>query len=318
MNVVFGSGIVGLLAKLILGPKWKIIPFHRSRFFSWNPALDDNFIIHDEEILPFIKEITSTIGRPVTYQYNRAWSVGGILIHQFNEDICRDWLHKIFGNNPPPQAHLYMRNRINMQVYDIRANQLYFDLMNQYLPEIKSEAEKGTVTEIGAHYFIRNGVREDFDKAVSTIPLDALLKLMKNNIDLPSKTTHYIHIETEDLDFEGANQILIADSMFDFYKATNIAPKRYLLYFQNDVVNYGLYLMNFIKKFEILDGTSIEKAIPIGQAPNMTNIEENAGIYCVGSYAQWDWCADVGSNILRLLRYNNRGNEAQKPQSIKI
>jgi len=51
MNIILGSGIIGLLAKLILGQDWKIIPFYRSRYFSFNPALDDNFIIRDEILL---------------------------------------------------------------------------------------------------------------------------------------------------------------------------------------------------------------------------------------------------------------------------
>lgn len=316
MNVIFGSGIVGLLAKLILGPEWKVIPFHRSRFFSWNPALDDNFIIHDDEILPFIKEITSSIGQPQIFPYKRSWSIGGELINQYDSGICQDWLHKIFGNDVPPQASIYMRDRMNIYVYDVRVNELYFNLVNSNIDLLRAELEKGPITEIGNHYYIRNGVREDFNKAVSTIPLDALCKLMNIDINLPAKSLHYIHLETSDLDFEGANQLFVVDQIFDFWKATNIAPNRYMLYFHNDVVNYGVYLMNFIKKFDILDGTAMERAIPLGPMPNMSKIEEQAGIFCVGTYAQWDWCADVGSNILRLIRYANRNNAPQQMKSI--
>lgn len=316
MNVIFGSGIVGLLARLILGPDWKVVPFHRSRFFSWNPALDDNFIIHDDEILPFIKELAPVIGQPRIYPYKRSWSIGGELYNKYDSGLCHDWLHKIFGVNAPPQASVYMKDRMDLFVYDIRVNQLYFDLVNSHLELLKSESDKGMVTEIGPHYFIRNGKREDFDKAVSTIPLNALFKLMNITNELKAKSLHYVHLETQELDFEGANQLLVVDKIFDFWKVTNVAPNRYLLYFHNDAINYGAYLMNFIKKFEILDGTAIENAIPIGPMPNLSNLEQQAGIFCVGSYAQWDWCADVGSNILRLLRYSGRGNKPQVMKSI--
>lgn len=316
MNVIFGSGVVGLLAKLILGPEWKVIPFRRSRFFSWNPALDDNFIIRDDELDPFIKDITEAIGPPQTFVYRRAWSIQGQLMHQFDDSICNDWLNKIFGTQVPPQAPIYMKNRMDISVYDVRVNELYFSLVNNFKEDLKVEAAKGDITEIGPHYYIRNGVREDFDKAVSTVPLNALCDLMNIEIDLPSKNLNYIHLETGDLDFEGANQLLVVDPIFDFWKATNIAPNRYLLYFHKDVVDYGIYLMNFIRKFEILDGTMVENAIPLGPMPRLSNIEEEAGVFCVGSYAQWDWCADVGSNILRLLRYASRGNKPQEMQQV--
>lgn len=316
MNVIFGSGVVGLLAKLVLGPDWKIIPFKRSRFFSWNPALDDNFIIGDDELDPFIKDITKSIGNPQRFLYKRAWSVGGELIHRFDSGICSDWLHKVFGSNVPPQASVYMKDRMDVPVYDIRVNKLYISLVNNFINELKEEDAKGSVTEIGPHYYIRNGIKEEYDKAISTIPLNVLCDLMSIDISLPSRNIHYIHLETDKLDFEGVNQLLVVDPIFDFWKATNIAPNRYLLYFHNDVVNYGVYLMNFIERFEIIDGTMIENAIPVGPMPKLSNIENEAGIFCVGSYAQWDWCADVGSCILRLLKYANRGNKPQEMRSI--
>lgn len=308
MNVIFGSGIVGLLAKFMLGSSWTVIPFYRSRFFSFNPALDDNFIIGDEEIEPFIKELTRDISKPQKFLYRRAWSIQGHLLPTWDDGLCQDWLGKIFGVNSPPQALSYYRNRMDLHVYDLRINEVYQQLVNQYMAELQEEAKKGTVTEVGNNYFIRNGVRCDFDKAISTIPLDVLAKLMNSNVNLPSKTIHYLHIQTKDLDFEGFNQILITDPIFSFFKATNIAPGRYMIYCHEDIPDPGAYFMSFMPKFEILDGTSIERAIPIGPMPNLSAVEA-AGITCVGSYAQWDWCADVGSNILRLIRYTNRGNK---------
>ena len=306
MNVIFGSGIVGLLAKLILGSSWTVIPFARSRFFSFNPALDDNFIIRDGEIDSFIKELTQNIQPPI-HVYCRAWSIAGELVPTWDAGLCGDWLYKIFGNNIPPQSEIYLRDRMNLFVYDLRVNGIYQSLVNQFMPELKEEATKGQISEIGDHYFIREGIRQDFDHAVSTIPLSVLYKLMGNNgIELPSKTIHYLHIQTQDLDFEGMNQTLVVDPIFDFYKATNVAPGRYLIYCHNDIPDPGAYFMSFIQKFDILDGTSITEAIPMGSIPKLDGIE-NSGIYCVGSYAQWDWCMDVGSCILRLLRFANRG-----------
>jgi hypothetical protein len=307
MNVIFGSGIVGLLARLILGSSWTVVPFYRSRFFSFNPALDDNFVISDDEIEPFIKELTGQI-RPPTFPYRRAWSIQGHLYDRWDSNLCQDWLFKIFGTNSPPQSEIYYRDRMTVYVYDIRLNELYQNLVTHHMSELQAEAAKGKVTEIGDHYFIRGGVRHDFEKAISTIPLDALCDLMKSDVKLPSKAVHYLHIKTKDLNFEGFNQVFVADQIFSFYKVTNIAPDRYLIYCHEDIPNPGVYFMGFMPNFEILDGTSIEHAIPIGPMPNLAAVEK-AGITCVGSYAQWDWCSDVGSNILRLIRYANRGNK---------
>ena len=69
--------------------------------------------------------------------------------------------------------------------------------------------------------------------------------------------------------------------------------------------------MAFMGNFEILDGTTLENVIPLGAMPKL-EILEKYGIFSVGSYAQWDWCADVGSNILRLLNYASRGHKPKE------
>lgn len=177
--------------------------------------------------------------------------------------------------------------------------------MERYATELQAEAKKGLITEIGDHYFVRNGVREDFDYAVNTIPLDGLNKLMNVEMELPAKDVHYYHIETNNLDFEGSNQVLVVDPMFSFYKASNIAPGRYLIYCHEMIDNPGVYFMPLMKSFDIIDGTSIKNAITMGPVPK-PDWHESKGIYSVGSYAQWDWCMDVGSCVLRLQRYAQR------------
>jgi len=309
-NIIFGSGIVGLLARIILGDSWTVIPFYKSRFFSFNPALDDNFIIADDKIDPFIKDFVPDIV-PKKFIYSRAWSINGQLVKEWDEALCQAWLFKIFGVNIPPQAEPYMKTRMNLNVYDIRINQWYMNLQQLYLEELKAEAQKGKVTEVGDHYFIRDNVRHDFDNAVNTIPLNVMLELMGKTLDLPSKNVYYFHIETDSLDFEGMNQAMVVDNIFSFYKVTNVSPRRYLIYANEDIPNPGAYFMPIINNLEILDGTTLEGVIPIGPMPKLNTLEKD-GVFSVGSYAQWDWCSDVGSNILRLLNYASRDH---KPQS---
>lgn len=302
MNIILGSGIVGLLAKSILGSSWKIIPFRASRLYSFNPAVADNFITRNEEVDQFIGELCGP--KPV-YAYKRAWSVGGQIVSAPNDDLCRDWVTKIFGNDAPPQSELCYKKLVAF-VYDIKVNQLYQSLLSRYIDELRSEAKKGDVTEIGDHYIVRGAVREEFDNAISTIPLDVLYKLRGSPVELPAIDLHLIHIASESLDFEGNNQLLVVDRVFSFFKVTNIAPHRYLIYCHEEIHNPGIYLMSIIKSLDILDGTTLERGLPAGPPPKLDAVEK-CGIYCVGGYAQWDWCMDVSSCILRLLRYANFG-----------
>jgi len=185
------------------------------------------------------------------------------------------------------------------------------------MTELKEEAEKGEVTAIGNHSFTRNGVTEEFDKAISTIPLDVLSGLRRASIDLPTSSLYFLHIHSESLDFEGNNQLLVVDPGILFFKVTNIAPNRYLIYWTEELKDVGIYLMRVIESFDIIDGTSLENALPAGEIPDLRNLEEE-DVFCVGGYAQWDWCMDVGSCILRLLKYANRGLVPAKPKEIKL
>ncbi len=313
-NIIFGSGVVGLLAKTILGPSWKVIPFYRSRFFSYQPSLDDNFIIRDVDLDEFIKDVSGLDVVPI-HVYRRAWSIAGNLVRSWDSGLCKTWLAKLFANAIPSQSEIYLSTRMDLMVYGgVKVNQLYAKLLEANLPSLKEEALKGQITEVGDHYFIRNGIREEFDLAVSTIPADALFKLMKlSTKDLQFKTIHYLHVETNELNFEGNNQVLVVDP-FSFYKVTNIAPGRYLFQCHENIQNPGIYLMHFMKIFDTLDGTSVINAIPMGEMLK-TDLLNKSGIYCVGSNAQMDWCADVGSNILRLLRLAQRSFKS-KPQII--
>lgn len=314
MNIILGSGLIGLLARHILGPSYRIMPFYKSRFYSYNPSLDDNFLVRDARTDAFVEGLQGGKLGPV-YMYNKAWSIRGSLSNQYDKELCYSWMSKIFGPAIPAQSMAYYASQMNVFVYDIRLNHLYQKMIDLYGSEIQEGLKAGIVTEIGDHHVTTGGKKVEFENAVNTIPLNALYKLMGYRSDLKSRTIHYLHIETDDLDFEGANQVLVVDPMFDFYKVTNLAPKRYLIYCHRELVNPGVYLMQFIKQFEIIDGTSIAEAIPCGEVPNLSHLEKK-GITCVGSNAQWDWCMDASSCIIRLLKIAN--NQQSQTTTINI
>lgn len=308
-NVIFGSGIVGLVAKKILVGDWTIIPFNRSRFYSYNPPLADNFISSDKDVDALMRDLT---GSSSTSRYRRSYSMAGQLVNSHDADTANMWLSKIYNKNSnldliPGQAMAYLSNRLNFPIYQTRANELYQQLQNEYLSILKQESSKGQVTEIGKNFYVRGGVREEFDNALCTIPLKALLELLgKDASSLTFRNDSLVLVKSSTIDLEGYNQVYVADSILDFYKVTNIAPQLYMFYFLEDIPIPGKYLMPIIGAADIIDGTKISESIPTGQTPDLSWLE-TFGITCIGSYAQHDWLADVGSNLLRLVRYGQKG-----------
>lgn len=313
-NVIFGGGVVALIAKRLL-PTWKVVPFAASRFFSFNPALDDNFLVRHEAVDEPVRDLVQAPAVR-TFLYRRAFDIAGQLHGRYDKDLLRDWQAKIFGQKTPPQTEPYFAGKLDLHIYDVRVNQLFQSLAAANMAELKAEQAKGQVTEIGDHYFVRGGVREEFDNAISTIPLPALNKLMGFQQELPAKTVHFLHVQTDTIDFEGFNQTLVVDPKLSFYKVTNIAPKRYMFYCHEEIPHPGHYLMGFLRDFDIIDGTTVADYLPMGPIPKTDHVEKR-GVYCVGSYAQWDWCMDVSSCILRLVRYAQRGFKPFQRQVVK-
>src|SRR4051794_1923120 len=114
MNYIFGSGVVGLAAKKVLSGDWTVVPFSRSRFYSFNPPLADNFIGRDKDIDEMVADLT---GLGSIWLYKRAYSVGGNLVARHDPALCGAWLAKVFGGSVPAHAQLYMSTRMVQSVY---------------------------------------------------------------------------------------------------------------------------------------------------------------------------------------------------------
>lgn len=296
-GVILGSGVVGLLAKEILGDQWLVVPFLRSRFYSFRPALADNFIIRDERI----DDLIAHFGGKIAFIYKTLYSLGGSLLPP-DDCIINAWLNKIFGSEVPPQALVCIKSRGDHFIYDIRVNQLYQQLQQKYHQSLIDNSKRGSISEIGSHYLVWGGQRIDFDHMISTIQLSKLFALTKlPHGRLPTAQVWYYHIETNDLNFEGANQALVVDDTIDFFKVSNIAANRYLFYFSHDIPVPGPYFMQFMQQFDLIDGTTIVEAIPKGAKPDLTALNK-LGIECVGAMAEHDYFMDLGSCLVKLLR----------------
>lgn len=307
-NVIFGSGIVGLIARKMLGDQWDVIPYGRSRFYSHTVPLADNFIVRDEEIDKIVADISGT--QPPIAFYSRSYSTNGVLTTVHDDGVAGAFVHKLFKGDPPQHVVKYLSARMVSSIYAIRVNKLYEKLQNEFGQMLKQRASMN-VTSVGDHFYVCDGKTYEFDNAICTIPLPAILGLANYHCDLKYGGEQVVLVNSSKVDLEGANQTFVVDNGISFYKVVNLSPNIYSFHFIDDIKEPGKYLMRMIGNADIIDGTYIFDSIPYGQMPDLA-VLENMGIFCVGSYAQHDWCADVGSNILRIARYASRSFRPSK------
>ncbi|MEM3000671.1 MAG: hypothetical protein QXP41_00565 [Candidatus Nitrosocaldus sp.] len=297
---ILGSGIVGLLARHILGPGWKIIPFGRSRFYSFNPALANNYFIYHEDLNEIM---TSLIQDTKPLYYQRAYSYNGELIFSDESFAKLGYIHKVFGEHAHPAAQLLVRS--SSIIYKSTVTSVYDYLMNKYKSEIsKSIHEWGNLEKISDHTLkMENGTFE-YDYIISTIPLDALYEYVGQYKELPYRDVWYYHVETPRLDFEGASEVLVCDAPYDFYRVDRVGRIEYVFHCLKDLGNPYKYLGAFTNNdIKIIAHTSMKKAFPIGVPPSTKDLEDKH-IYPVGAHAQWDVFMDISSCIKRLIKLN--------------
>jgi hypothetical protein len=301
VNFILGSGITGLLAKSILGENWQLIPFGRSRFYSFNPPTADNFIVAHDSIDPIIREFTAI---PKTDRLFRASSYGGQLLFA-DASFAKDaYISKLFGDNIHPAAKMLLRLELNVYKH-VTATEIYSSLQTRYKLEIdKARQQYGTVSKISYqdHTIQTSTGTYEYNKIISTIPLDALLDFIGETHSLPAVDVWYYHIATPALNFEGAQQVFVADTAFDFFKVDRVSGDQYVFHCRCDLGNPMSYLGAFTNsRLDVINATNMQKAFPVGTPPKLNDLEK-VGIYPVGQHGQWDYFMDVGASIRRLLK----------------
>jgi hypothetical protein len=299
MKVILGGGLISLLARDILGDSWTIVPIGRSRFYSFNPALIDNFIVKDEVTDKYMQQHAV-----IPYLHRVGYSYGGQLLFSTNLALA-PYLEKVYGGKVPPHARPYYENRIDFWTSG-NCVDIYSSLQAKYKDEILGNAEKyGTPQNINNHVITTDKGKFEYERMISTVPLDVLLKWTDISwVDLPSRDLYFYHVRTSDLDFEGATQLLVVDPETEFHKAIMLNRLNYVFQSCAQIEYPGQYFMGFMKNFELVAETMIERAISCGPTPKIDELD-TADIMCLGSSA-WDDCLDVGSSIKRLLKFGER------------
>lgn len=297
-NVILGSGLVGLLAKLVMPEDFVVIPFGFSRFYRFKVPLNDDFIYVNQIISDYLIKLGV---QPATTMYKTCFSFGGALISGSDTALMKMWLSKVTGNDFPDHAAMVMATD-NRFIYNHSSSDIYRLLHNRFQNEIKAGLEYGKVVAIDKHnrtITFESGSKLEFDLAISCIPLDMLASLCGASSDIQYTSLNYLHLESNTIDLEGYDQSLVVDNNLEFSKVTKLGKNQYVFEFKTRMNDFGMYLLPIIGTADLIQATTISKVLPIGDVANTIELEKD-GIYPVGQTAQHDIALNLTSTIIRL------------------
>ena len=299
MNFILGSGITGLIAKTIF-PDHILIPFKKSRYFHLEIPLADNFIKCDKRIDDFMSDIDSRNKIPIFYK--QPFSLRGQLFTEDLKDLKEVYFKRVYETGMLPIHEALLKPIFS--IYQTTAQQLHNNLQQKFLGDINQNIKQyGPLLKIDMKEKVLkfNEHSLQYDSIISTIPLDALIKLLGMNTNIKAKSICYYDIIVKH-DLEGADSCLIVDD-YELFKVVKLPDENNYLFWTFDKLDnpYGYFGQFIGYNIDIRESMRIENAMPIGPVPNI----EFADIECVGSNAEWDDFADISTNIVKLLRLRN-------------
>lgn len=302
MNIILGSGLNAFLARHILGPDYQIVSAGPSRFYGVNPASADNYIYASDLLKPLEGQLKALNIDTKRHPYKCCWSFEGELVRGFDKQHCSFWLAKTYGIHIPGHLELVYPHRMEFDVYGTRVNQLYAALYEKYYPELQSSPNISSIQSIGPHKIIFNdGHVIEFEKCISTIPLDDLAMLVGHQSTYHGVDVSVVLLQSGTLDYEGFNQVFVVDPKIQFFKTAQVSEDKYLFYFLDRIDNPGLYLTPYIADFDLISGFFYPKCIPAGAIADVHWLK-SYGITPLGMSAQWDPAMDISSSLHRLLK----------------
>jgi len=299
---ILGSGVVGLLAKHILGDQYTLIPYKKSRYYSFDIPIADNEIAFNDQT----SELLSSLHILTKKQYfPTAVSLKGELF--FNKNI---WINpvveKIYQDDPHPLAAKILSADID--AHSVTVKELYGHLMEKHSKDINAglqmnidsiSTSKRTITIDGETF--------DYDRIVSTIPLYTLLNLTKTRSPLDADDYHVYLIATDAFNLEGAKRCFIGDLPIPFWKVNVIGQGAYQFFSNGEAAGAEAVFSLLTKgRFRIVASTKIDRAFPRG-APPVILLErlKSNDIECIGSNARWDYFYDISTCLNHLLKMKN-------------
>lgn len=300
MKFILGSGIIGYLACKILGPEWNLIPFKRSRYFTFETPYSDNYIKYDNNIDNFMQTLCPNSPKllrkcPFSYQ--------GMLMYQELPMCIQPYLNKVYDQDVPTLASSLLKTTFT--TYNVTAKELHDRLYNEAKNAINTGKDvfgELELIDLQQHKIKTSKGSFEYDKITSTIPLNALYKFCNVSGELKSRHVCFYTIQAPSVDLEGADQSYVSDLNMLFFKVQKLSKDVYLFWTFDIIENPFSYFGQILGyQIDIIEARRIDDVIPLGNPPDLSLFETN-GVYCVGSNAQWDDFMDVSSSIRRLLR----------------
>lgn len=292
MNYIIGSGLMSFLAKQV-NPNYEILPVGKSRFYRYDIATCDDYIIYDKDIDGFMNQFGS-----INHVYfKRALSMAGQIIFNTGGPYMDTWMKKVYDDVPPIIRNWYRDGFI----YNMRGSDIFKILESKCMSECKkfiNNRESIKHIDTKNKIIITTHQCLDYDNIISTIPRNYLFNLCGITHDLTHRDLFTFVISTNDLDFEGASELLVVDGTIDFHKCTAIGKDQYQFYSINKISDLNAYLSVFIKKFSIMSATYIKEALPTGNPLDHLVPQD---ITCIGSNAQWNDLIDLSMSIKNLI-----------------
>jgi len=285
-----------LLARHILGPEYKLIPFKKSRYYSYPIPIADDTIVKTGQTI----DVLSSLGMPTAYRYHSvAISIAGQLL--FNKEAwAQPLVDRLYRDDPHPLASALLAKESD--VHNISIKELYESLLARYGDEIISNKDT-VVSELGDHFIVIDGQRHDAYKMICTIPLNASLKLAGVKHDLQSHDYHVSLVASDSFNLEGAERVFIADMSIPFWKV-NVLGREAFQFFSNGYVENveAIFALMTKNRYRMLATTSVPEAFPLGPPPmGILQKLNDMGIVCVGSNARWDYFYDVSTSLNSIL-----------------
>lgn len=300
MNLILGSGIIGRIAKHMLGSEWGFVSHGKSRYFSFDPPLAERYVRYNDDSNHIVQSI---VGQQTPILYKAPFSYGGQLIYNETNMVLDPYISKVYGEHPACNSLL----KTNFTAFDC-SRAIYEKLGDMLSADIKSGL--GVVNKIDCknrkvEVLDNDKIKHeyDYDRIVSTIPLDVLYKACDIDHDLECNNIYYYFLHVgSGIDLEGADETYVCDPEIAFFRCIYYRSGKYLFMSNEPIDDPYNYFGAFIGyDFEILDAWVIENALPVGSPPDLRNLESD-GIICVGSNAQWDDMVDITRSMLRLQR----------------
>lgn len=295
MNYILGSGLIAFIAKDIF-PDYQILPIGKTRFYRYDIATCDDYIVYDKKIDQYMTDRWKSPLPPIYFK--RAYSISGKIIYNTNLPYIDQWLQKVYGDDQPQIAEDWMQDGF---VYPTRGTDMFQKLETDCLKSVREFiSSKDQVLSIDAqNKIIRTEHKElEYDKIISTIPRNYLFLLLGIKAELSKQNLYTFVVKTNDLNFEGASELLVVDNEIDFYKCTNLGNETYQFFTNVDIQDITGYLQNFISNFNLIKGTCIIDAVYKGD-PHDALIPDD--IKCVGASACWNDLIDLRMSIRQLL-----------------